>query len=95
MADSLAAGPADGTAERPITVVIADDQRMVRRGFRVILEAEPDIAVVAEAGDGREAVEFVRRTAPTVALLGFASLEHDSQAEETKPRESKAAKSRS
>ncbi len=69
MADSFAAGPADGTAERPITVVIADDQRMVRRGFRVILEAEPDIAVVAEAGDGREAVEFVRRNAPTVALL--------------------------
>jgi DNA-binding NarL/FixJ family response regulator len=69
MADSLAAGPADGTAERPITVVIADDQRMVRRGFRVILEAEPDIAIVAEAGDGREAVEFVRRNAPTVALL--------------------------
>ena len=69
MAGSLAAGPVDGIAERPITVVIADDQRMVRRGFRVILEAEPDIAVVAEAGDGREAVEFVRRTAPTVALL--------------------------
>src|SRR5260370_18363747 len=69
MAGSLAAGPVDGIAERPITVVIADDQRMVRGGFRVILEAEPDIGVGAEAGDGREAVEFVRRNAPTVALL--------------------------
>jgi DNA-binding NarL/FixJ family response regulator len=70
MAESLSAGSAgDGTAERPITVVIADDQRMVRHGFRVILEAEPGIAVVAEAGDGREAVQLVRRHAPAVALL--------------------------
>ena len=56
-------------AEPPITVLIADDQQLVRRGFRVILEAEPDIRVVAEAGDGREAVELVRRHAPAVALL--------------------------
>jgi len=56
-------------AESPITVLIADDQQMVRRGFRVILEAEPDIRVVAEAGDGREAVELVRRYTPAVALL--------------------------
>ncbi len=70
MAESVHCGPAaDDAAERPITVVIADDQRMVRRGFRVILEAEPDIRVVAEAGDGGEAVELVRRHAPAVALL--------------------------
>jgi DNA-binding NarL/FixJ family response regulator len=56
-------------AAPPITVLIADDQQMVRRGFRVILEAEPDIRVVAEAGDGREAVELVRRYTPAVALL--------------------------
>src|SRR6202035_68381 len=56
-------------SEQPITVLIADDQQMVRRGFRVILEAEPDIRVVAEAGDGREAIELVRRHAPAVALL--------------------------
>jgi DNA-binding NarL/FixJ family response regulator len=60
---------ADGTSRRPITVLIADDQQMVRRGFRVILEAEQGISVVAEAGDGREAVELVRRHAPVVALL--------------------------
>ena len=59
----------DGTSRLPITVLIADDQQMVRRGFRVILEAEQGISVVAEAGDGREAVELVRRHAPAVALL--------------------------
>jgi DNA-binding NarL/FixJ family response regulator len=60
---------ADAPAHKPITVVIADDQRMVRRGFRVILEAEDDICVLGEAGDGAEAVELVRQHAPTVALL--------------------------
>jgi DNA-binding NarL/FixJ family response regulator len=53
----------------PITVLIADDQQMVRRGFRVILEAEPDISVVAAAGDGKEAIELVLRYSPAVALL--------------------------
>jgi DNA-binding NarL/FixJ family response regulator len=56
-------------AEPPITVLIADDQQLVRRGFRVILEAEPDLRVVAEAGDGREAVALARRHTPAVALL--------------------------
>ncbi len=58
-----------GLVTEPISVLIADDQQMVRRGFRAILEAEPDIRVVAEAGDGREAIEQVRRHAPAVALL--------------------------
>jgi DNA-binding NarL/FixJ family response regulator len=53
----------------PISVLIADDQQMVRRGFRVILESEQGISVVAEAGDGREAVELARRHLPAVALL--------------------------
>jgi DNA-binding NarL/FixJ family response regulator len=56
-------------ASSPITVVIADDQRMVRSGFRAILETEPGIEVVGEAGDGREAVALVRAHAPVVALL--------------------------
>jgi DNA-binding NarL/FixJ family response regulator len=66
MAESTSAGPA---ADQPITVVIADDQRMIRRGLQVILDAEPDITVVAEAGDGREAISLVRRHVPAVALL--------------------------
>jgi DNA-binding NarL/FixJ family response regulator len=59
----------DRAAQRPITVVIADDQRMVRRGLAVMLESEPDIAVAAEAGDGQEAIALVRKHLPTVALL--------------------------
>ncbi|MER5308952.1 response regulator transcription factor [Streptomyces sp. NPDC002773] len=52
-----------------IRVVVADDQELVRSGFAMILGAQPDIEVVAEAGDGAEAVEAVRRLTPDVALL--------------------------
>jgi DNA-binding NarL/FixJ family response regulator len=53
----------------PVTVVIADDQRLVRQGLRLILEGEPGIDVLAEASDGAEAVALVREHYPTVALL--------------------------
>ncbi|MGC5002678.1 response regulator [Streptomyces sp. DT203] len=52
-----------------IRVVVADDQELVRSGFAMILDAQPDIEVVAEAGDGAGAVDAVRRLAPEVALL--------------------------
>jgi DNA-binding NarL/FixJ family response regulator len=50
-------------------VLIADDQALVRAGFRKLLESAPDIEVVGEAGDGREAVEQARRLRPTVVLM--------------------------
>ncbi|MFH9610906.1 response regulator [Streptomyces sp. NPDC017448] len=53
----------------PISVLLADDQPMIRTGFRLILEAEGDIEVVAEASDGREAVAETGRTAPDVVLM--------------------------
>jgi DNA-binding NarL/FixJ family response regulator len=52
-----------------IAVLIADDQALVRAGFRMILEAEEDFRVVGEAADGREAVDAVRRLRPDVALM--------------------------
>ena len=49
--------------------MLADDQALVRRGFRLILEAEPDIEVVAEAEDGQQAIDAVRRHRPAVVLM--------------------------
>jgi DNA-binding NarL/FixJ family response regulator len=48
-----------------IRVLIADDQALIRSGLRVIIESEPGMEVTGEAGDGAEAVEAVRRLAPT------------------------------
>ena len=52
-----------------VTVVIADDQALVREGFRMILDAREDIEVVGEASDGAEAVEMAERTRPDVVLM--------------------------
>jgi len=52
-----------------IRILIADDQALVAAGFRAILDAQSDMEVVAEAADGREAVEAARRLQPDVALL--------------------------
>jgi DNA-binding NarL/FixJ family response regulator len=52
-----------------IRVLVADDQALVRGGFRSILETHADIEVVGEAADGQEAVELAARTAPDVVLM--------------------------
>lgn len=58
------------TADEPlIRVAIADDQQLIRAGFRSLLEAEPDLEIVGEAGTGAEAVALVTRTRPDVVLM--------------------------
>jgi DNA-binding NarL/FixJ family response regulator len=52
-----------------ITVVLADDQAMVRAGLRLILESQPDIRVVGEAADGEEAVRVARQQQPDLVLM--------------------------
>jgi DNA-binding NarL/FixJ family response regulator len=52
-----------------ISVVVADDQELVRTGFRVILNSEPDIEVVGEAADGREAIEEAKQLGPDIVLM--------------------------
>jgi DNA-binding NarL/FixJ family response regulator len=60
-----------------IRVVIADDQALVRDGFGMILDAQPDIEVVGQASDGREAVEMARELQPDVVLMDIRMPEVD------------------
>src|SRR5260370_31241514 len=55
-----------------ITVLLADDHTLVRQGFRALLEAEPDIAIVGEAGTGRQAVQLARKLRPDVGVMDIA-----------------------
>jgi DNA-binding NarL/FixJ family response regulator len=67
--DAVPDAEARASAGRPHRVLIADDQALVRAGFRMILEAQPDIRVVAEAADGEAAIRLTRRYAPDVVLM--------------------------
>ncbi len=65
MSDEAAAAPGDGA----ITVVLADDHELVRDGIRMVLEEEPDIEVVAQAGDAETAARYVLGHKPTILVL--------------------------
>ena len=52
-----------------ISIILVDDQELVRTGFRMVLEAQPDMTVVGEASDGRQAVSLVAAVHPDVVLM--------------------------
>ncbi|HLJ45759.1 MAG TPA: response regulator transcription factor [Bryobacteraceae bacterium] len=54
---------------KPIRILLADDHNVMRRGLRLLLESQPGFSVVAEAADGRQAVEQAQATKPDVAVL--------------------------
>src|SRR5579862_4650975 len=58
--------------QKKITVLLVDDHSLVRRGFRRMLEDEPDVEVVGEASDGHEAVAAVSELRPMVVVMDFA-----------------------
>ena len=57
---------------RPIRILLADDHTVMRRGLRLLLESQPEFSVVAEASDGRQAVEQAEAAHPDVAVLDIA-----------------------
>jgi DNA-binding NarL/FixJ family response regulator len=59
----------NGETPATLSVVIADDQLLLRAGFRKLLDGEDGVEVVGDAGDGREAVELVERLRPNVVLM--------------------------
>ncbi|WP_069387701.1 response regulator [Cellulosimicrobium cellulans] len=61
--------PAPGSAPGPVRVVVADDQATIRLGLRMILDDEPDVTVMGEAGDGATAVAMAAALRPNVVLM--------------------------
>jgi NarL family two-component system response regulator LiaR len=61
----------------PARLLIADDHALLRTGMRAMLEAEPDLEVVGEAGNGREAVDLCRELLPDLVLMDLSMPEMD------------------
>ena len=59
------------------TIVIADDHPVFRRGLREIIDAEPGFKIIGEAGDGKHAVDLVRKLKPAIAILDISMPEQD------------------
>jgi DNA-binding NarL/FixJ family response regulator len=59
----------DDASTPEISVLVVDDERLIRAGFRAILESEPDLRVIGEAADGLDAIDLARKRSPDVVLL--------------------------
>src|SRR5712672_64827 len=62
----------DQKLQEPLRVVLADDHALVRAGIRALLERIKGVEVVAEAGDGREALDLIKNLTPDIILLDIA-----------------------
>lgn len=67
--DSAPMGPADAPPGRAVRVVIADDERLARQKVRILLDSEPNVAVVAECQDGRQTISAINCLRPDLLLL--------------------------
>jgi two-component system, NarL family, response regulator NreC len=66
-------GPVAGCCKlNMLRILLADDHAMVRKGFRLILEAQPDMEIAGEAGNGREAVELAEKLHPDIVVMDVA-----------------------
>jgi DNA-binding NarL/FixJ family response regulator len=61
--------PISEASTHEISVLIVDDERLIRAGFRAIIETEPDLSVIGEAADGLDAIDLARKRSPDVVLL--------------------------
>jgi two-component system response regulator NreC len=69
MSSQTGAGPEDGAPSQPVRIVLAEDHQVVRRGLQLVLESEPGLTVVAQAGDVVSARRPVREHRPDVLVL--------------------------
>jgi two-component system, NarL family, response regulator NreC len=69
MTDRSITNDGNGQRHKPITILLADDHKILRTGIRGLLEKEPGIRVIAEAEDGRTAVELARKLSPDVVIM--------------------------
>ncbi len=69
MSDPVVTALGAGVAPSPISILVVDDHALMRSALASLLNAEPDLVVIGQAGDGREALEEVRRFTPDVVLM--------------------------